>query len=160
MKKLVACAVGLAIAMIACGKPQLDKTFSGFGFSVSYPSTYRLETRKDGVSIVGNITIKISSKKEPKITKDSMMPLLMNLQQSNKSKKLIFKPVRSGSLEYVLMEGLDDFDRYVFAYFVPVNGGMLTLELEPAYVNDTLTMLAQSIALSFRVTNYDLFGGK
>lgn len=158
MKRVIVCLLLSSLALTACGKNRLEKTFTGFGFAVSYPSTYRLESRNDGISIVGNITIRISARKEPKVNRDSMMPLLMNLQQGNKSKKLVFKPMKSDTMEYVLMEGLDDFDRYVFAYFVPVNGGMLTLELEPAYVNESLTKLAQSIALSFKVIDYDWFG--
>ena len=83
------------------------------------------------------------------------MPILTNLQQNNKSKKIAFVPAKIDDMEFVRMEGFDDYERYTFAYFVPINGGVIVMELEPTFVNESVTKMAQSIAYTFKVTNYD-----
>lgn len=149
----------LSAMFSACGanESKLDKTFTGFGFSVSYPSTYKLENKKDGISIIGNIVINVKTQRQPQMKKGLIMPMLTSFQKNNKSKKIIFKPVKFNNLEYVLMEGMDDYDRYVFAFFVPVNGGLVMLDLEPAFVNEALTAKAQAIAGSLKIIDYDWF---
>ena len=158
MKKIALAILVFAATLASCGEPgivKLDKTFTGSCFTISYPSTYKLTSKGDVVTISGNFNITIKTQKQIGIKKGLVMPILTNLQQNNKSKKIAFVPAKIDDMEFVRMEGFDDYERYTFAYFVPINGGVIVMELEPTFVNESVTKMAQSIAYTFKVTNYD-----
>ena len=163
MKKVTLSILVLAMVLASCGEPQLaklDKTFTGSCFTISYPSTYKLTSQVDGVTISGNFNIVVKVQRQTNLLKGLTMPILTNLQKNSKSKNMLFVPAKIGDMEFVRMEGLDDFERYTFAYFVPINGGIVIMELEPAFVSENLTKMAQNIAYSFKVTDYDWFKSK
>jgi hypothetical protein len=150
---------------VSCGQPapkipELDKTFSGFCFTVSYPGTYILKAEKDGIIIDGNFRISIKLKPEPKSKKGGVIQLRYGLEMNNKNKKIQYNHIKTGDMEMVKMEGLDDMDRYTFGLFVPINGGVVVFLQEPAYMNEPLSRLAHNIAESFKVTDYDWFTKK
>ncbi|MBP7732419.1 MAG: hypothetical protein KA140_01460 [Caldisericia bacterium] len=158
MRKIALAILIFATTLASCGEPglvKLDKTFSGSCFTISYPSTYKLTSNDDGVTISGNFNIIVKIQKQPGILKGLIAPILVNLQQNNKSTKITFVPAKIDDMEFIRMEGFDDYDRYTFAYFVPINDGVVIMELEPTFVNENLTKMAQEIAYSFKVTDYD-----
>lgn len=158
MRRVIVYVLAMAMVFASCGEPEiakLDKTFSGSCFTINYPSTYKLTSNDDGVTISGNFNIFVKVQKQPGVLKGLTMPILTNLQQNNKSKKIAFVPAKIDDMEFVRMEGFDDYDRYTFAYFVPINDGVVIMELEPTFVNENLTKMAQEIAYSFKVTDYD-----
>lgn len=163
MKRIALAILVFAASLASCGEPQLaklDKTFTGSCFTISYPSTYKLTSKDDGVTISGNFNIVVKVQKQPNLLKGLTMPILTNLQKNSKSKNMLFVPAKVDDMEFVRMEGMDDYERYTFAYFVPINGGIVIMELEPIFANENSTKMAQSIAYSFKVTDYDWFKSK
>ncbi len=156
MKKLVL--VVLAVFAVGCdaGAPrlaELDGKFTGEFFTINYPKTYRVTPIDNGASIEGAVKFKLHYDHEAKSLLGSVMPLRATLERRMKAKSIQFVTMNFNGFDAVKMEGMDDIERYTFAIYIPLNGGLLILELEPAFMRQDTIDFSHKIAETLKITD-------
>jgi hypothetical protein len=164
MRRLAAFLV--VLALVGCqsqpepvSNPQeLGGTYSGTFYKINYPKTFKVEPIGNGVRISGGFTIVLQYKADPKSAKGGVIPLQQALVRQNKVKTIGFNFMKTDDgLELVKMEGFDELERYTYGLFIPLDGGLLMLEQEPAYMRKEMADFAHKIAETLVITDFDWF---
>jgi hypothetical protein len=140
-------------------KPQeLEGTYTGTFYKINYPKTFKVEPIGNGVRISGGFTIVLQYKADPKSARGGVIPLQQALARQNKVKTIGFNFMKTDDgIELVKMEGFDDLERYTYGLFIPLDGGLLMLEQEPAFMRKEMAEFAHKIAETLVITDFDWF---
>ncbi len=161
MKKLAF--LMLAILAVGCSLESapkfvdIDGKFTGEFFSIGYPKTYRVTSIDNGVIIEGGIKFKLYYNAEAKSLLGSVMPLRATLESRMRAKSIQFVTLNFNGFDAVKMEGMDNTQRYTFGIYIPLNGGVLALELEPAFMKQDTIDFTHKIAETLTVTDKTWF---
>lgn len=155
--------VALALLFVGCtaeSAPKfvdIDGKFTGEFFTISYPKTYRVTPTDDGVTIEGSVKFILHASREGKSLLGSVMPLRATLESRMKAKSIQFTTINFNGFDAVKMEGMDDIKRYTFGIYIPLNGGLLVLELEPAFMRQETIDFSHKIAETLNITDKTWF---
>ena len=168
MKKLMAVLpVILALSLASCGSdsptlPKLDGSFTGFGCTISYPRTYRVDSAPDGIIINGNFNMGMKVVKNSSSKIGSAYQLLLKMQADDKKDKsnMAQRLVKRSGFDAVQVEGFDEMKRYSYTIYVPVDGGVFILYQEPAFLNEQLMELSHLMANTWEIVDPQYFAGR
>lgn len=161
MKKILF--VALAVLFVGCtaeSAPKLvdiDGKFTGEFFTISYPKTYIVTPIDNGVTIEGAIKFKLHFASEARSQLGSVMPLRATLEGRIRTKSIQFTTVNFNGFDAVKMEGMDDMEQYTFGIYIPLDGGLLILELEPAFMRQETIDFSHRIAETLNITDKTWF---
>lgn len=171
MKKLlIVLPVIFALSLASCGSdetvlPKLDGSFTGFGCTISYPRTYKVDSAPDGIIINGNFNMGMKVVKNASSKIGSAYQLLLKMQaDENKDKtdknNMTRRMVKKSGFDAVQVEGFDEMKRYSYTIYVPVDGGIFILYQEPAFLNEPLMELSHLMANTWEIVDPQYFAGR
>jgi hypothetical protein len=160
----------IALSLVSCGSdqpvlPKLDGSFTGFGCTISYPRTYKVDSAPDGIIINGNFNMGMKVVKNASSKVGSAYQLLLQMQANDKKdtkkkSQMTNRLVKKSGIDAVQVEGFDDMKRYSYTIYVPVQGGIFILYQEPAFLNEPLMELSHLMANTWEIVDPQYFVGR